>query len=183
MPTRVRSFTNAIQLSCTVIGSTPAATCALSPTSVALGANARTSTLTVTVPTQSTELIPSRESQPLGPFCAVFLPLPLALIGFGWASGKLKQRQHRLWLLYSLFVAFIALQAGCGGGSTSTPPPPPTLSLHRHCYGYFRCYPAYEPGDRHGSIAGRDEPPIAVRNRSLWNVRRFANRCPRMEAH
>jgi YVTN family beta-propeller protein len=117
------SFGSAIQLACAVSGSTPTATCALSPNSVTPGANSATSTLTVNAPALTARLKPFGEGQVLGPLYAVFLPIPLALIGFGPVSGKPKERRRQLWLLCSLFLAFVALQAGCGGGST--PPPPP----------------------------------------------------------
>jgi hypothetical protein len=121
------SFGSAIQLACTVSGSTPTATCALSPNSVTPGANSSMSTLTVTAPTQLAELIPSDEAQLSRPLYAVFLPFSLALIGLGLADGKSRNGRPSLWLLCSLFLAFVALQAGCGGGS-NPPPPPPTLN-------------------------------------------------------
>ena len=119
------SFESAIQLACTVSGSTPTPTCALSPNSVSLGGNSATSTLMVTVPAQTARLIPFGEGQVSSPLYAVFLPMPLALIGFGLASGKPKQRRRQLWFLCSLFLAFVALQAGCGGGGSNQLTPPP----------------------------------------------------------
>jgi YVTN family beta-propeller protein len=113
------SFGSAIQLACTVSGSTPAATCALSPNSVTPGANSATSTLTVTAPAQTAGLKPFGEGQVSSPLYSVFLPIPLALIGFGLASAMSKQRRRQLWLPCSLFLAFVALQAGCGGGSSN----------------------------------------------------------------
>jgi len=127
------SFGDAIQLSCAVtavqlpsIVTWPIPTCALSPSSVTPGAGSVTSMLTITAPTSSAGLIPP-EGQLSGPLYAVFLPIPLALIGFGLASRKSKQGRHGLCLLCSLFIAFVGLQAGCGGGTSSnrlTPPPP-----------------------------------------------------------
>jgi len=121
------NFASAIQLSCAVTGPTPLATCSLSPTSVTPGANSATSTLTVTAPTQSAELIPSGEPQVSRPLYAVFLSISLALIGFGLLSGKLEPRRRQLWLACGLLVGLVALQNGCGGGGSS-PPPPPTLN-------------------------------------------------------
>jgi len=128
------SFTTAVQLSCAltpspVNPSTALATCSLSPTSVAPGAHSVASTLTVTVPNHSAELIPSGEAQLSRPLYAVFLPIPLALIGLGLAGDKSKNRRRSLWLLCSLSFALGALQAGCGGGGiTQMTPPPPTLN-------------------------------------------------------
>jgi DNA-binding beta-propeller fold protein YncE len=120
------SFGSAIQLACTVSGSTPTATCGLSPNSVTPGANSATSTLTVTAPGLSAWLTPFGEGQVSSPLYAVFLPIPLALIGFGLVSRRPKERRRQLWLLCSLFLVFVALQTGCGGGSGNqlTPPPP-----------------------------------------------------------
>jgi YVTN family beta-propeller protein len=119
------SFASAIQLSCAVTGSTPLATCSLSSASVTPGANSVTSTLTVTAPTQSAEPIPSGEAQFSRPLYAVLRPMQgLVLLGLCVASSKIKQRRRQLWLACSLFIAFVALQIGCGGGS-STPPPTP----------------------------------------------------------
>jgi hypothetical protein len=54
----------------------------------------------------------------------VFLPISFALVGLGLADGKPRNGKRSLWLLCSLFIAFVALQAGCEGGSSqqSTPP-------------------------------------------------------------
>lgn len=113
------SFGNAVQLSCAVTGSTSTATCALSPTSVTPGANPATSTLTITAPGLSAQLLLDGDRKFPGTFYAVFLPFPgLAVVGVGLAFGKTKQRRRELWLLCSLFVALVALQVGCGGGSS-----------------------------------------------------------------
>lgn len=113
------SFASLVQLSCVVTGSTPTATCAVSPTSVTPGANPATSTLTITVPALSAQLPPDTHHQFPGTLYAVFLPLPaLALVGYSLRFGKAKQRQHQLWLLYGLFIVFVTLQTGCGGGGS-----------------------------------------------------------------
>jgi YVTN family beta-propeller protein len=117
------SFVSTIQLSCTVTGATPTATCALSPTSVTPGANPATSTLTVTVPGLTAQLTWDSHRQFPGTLYAVFLP-GLAVIALSLEFGKAKNRRHQLWLSYGLFVAFVALQAGCGGGSGVQPMQP-----------------------------------------------------------
>lgn len=120
------SFTTAVQLSCSVTPSplnpsTALATCSLSPTSVTPGANPVTSTLTITAPTQLAQLMPSGDGQLSSPLYAAFLPIPLVLIGLGLARDKSKNRKRCLWLLCTLFLAFVVLQGGCGGGSSNQP--------------------------------------------------------------
>jgi YVTN family beta-propeller protein len=121
------SFGSAVQLACTVSGSTPTATCVLSPNSVTPGANSATSTLTVTPPTQSAELIPSGEAKFSRPLYAIFLPFSLALTGLGLANSKSRNGRSSVWLLCTVFLALVALQTGCGGG-INPPPPPPALN-------------------------------------------------------
>jgi hypothetical protein len=79
-------------------------------------------------PTQSAELIPSGEAQLSRPLYAVFLPISLGLIGLGFVDGKSRNGRRSLWLLCSLFIAFVALQAGCGGGGSNQLTPPPQLN-------------------------------------------------------
>ena len=127
-------FTTAVQLSCAVTPSpvnpsTALATCSLSPTSVTPGANSATSTLTVTAPSQSANLIPSSQGHLAGSLYAAFLPLlGLTLIGLSPTRDKSPNRRRSLWLLCSLFIAFVALQAGCGGGGSNQLTLPPQLN-------------------------------------------------------
>jgi DNA-binding beta-propeller fold protein YncE len=117
------SFDSPIQLNCGAVNPTIASpTCALSPSSVTPGASSVTSTLTITASTQSAVLIPSK-SRPSSSLYAALVPIPLALVGFGLTFGKSKQRRLQLWLLCSLFLGFIAIQAGCGGGSSGQTQP------------------------------------------------------------
>ena len=105
------SFGGLVQLSCAVTGSTPLATCSLSPTSVTPGANSATSILTINAPAQSAKVGRSV-------LYAVFVPIPLALISMGFGFNKPNQRKRKMLLLCGLLVAFVALQAACGGGSS-----------------------------------------------------------------
>jgi hypothetical protein len=94
-------------------------TCAISPSSVTPGANPATSTLTITAPGLSAQLTPFSVGWRSGPLYGVVLPFPgLALIGYGMAASKSKKRRRQLLLLCGLFIAFVALQAACGGGSS-----------------------------------------------------------------
>jgi DNA-binding beta-propeller fold protein YncE len=123
------SFSDAVQLSCAVLGSTPMATCALSSSSLIVGANSATSILTITAPAQSAELIPSNGGYLAGAPYAVFLPLPgLTLIAWGLVSGKSNNWKRQLWLASSLLIVFVVMQVGCGGGTSTTPPPVPSLN-------------------------------------------------------
>lgn len=114
------SFGDAIQFSCTVSGPTPMPTCAFSPSSLTTGASQGSSTLTITAPGVAAALTSPTEAWRWGSLYAVVLPLTgLLLIGFGMTAGDSKPRRHQLWLLCSLFIMFVAFQAGCGGRSSS----------------------------------------------------------------
>jgi DNA-binding beta-propeller fold protein YncE len=120
------SFSNAVQLTCSVTGSTPPATCSLSSTSVTPAANPATSALMVTAPTQMARLMPDTKRKSVVHLYAVFLALPsVALIGIGFPGHRPKPRRRRrqFWLLCGAFIVSIVLQAGCGGGSSNPPPP------------------------------------------------------------
>lgn len=122
-PVAGTAFRSPIQLSCTVSGLAPMPNCVLSSTSVTPGANSATSTLTVGVPSQSAALKPFSEDHIAGSLYAAFLPLlGLALIGLSPTRGKSKNRRRSLWLVCSLFIACVALLAGCGAGSSQPPP-------------------------------------------------------------
>ena len=117
------SFTKAVQLTCGVTGSTPAASCSLSSASVTPAASSATAILTVTAPTQTARLMPATHRL-LGNLYAVFLALPsLTLIGMGSPGYKPKQRSRQFWVLCSTFIVSVVLLAGCGGGSNNPPQP------------------------------------------------------------
>jgi hypothetical protein len=124
-PLNGEAFGSPIQLSCKVTGSIPLATCDFSSASVTPGAKPATSTLMVTVPTESARLLRNSEGRLEGVLYAVILPLPvITFIGLGLTRGKRMERRRGLCLMCSLLIAFAALQIGCGTGS-STPPPTP----------------------------------------------------------
>jgi hypothetical protein len=106
------TFGSLVQLSCAVNGSAPLPTCSLSATSVTPGASSATSTLTINAPAQSAQFVSSV-------FYAALVPIPVGLSVFGFRSSNSKQRKRGTSLLCSLIVAFVALQAGCGGGSSA----------------------------------------------------------------
>src|SRR5262249_41165253 len=118
------SVNNAVQLTCAVNGSTPPASCSVSPTSVTLAATSATTTLKVTAPSPMARLMPATPKL-VGNFYAAFLILPsVALIGLGFPGHKPTVRSRQFWLLCSVFIVSIVLHAGCGGGSSNPPPPP-----------------------------------------------------------
>ena len=109
------SFGSAVQLTCTVVGPSPMPTCAFSSSSLTPGANVATSTLTITVPTNTAMLFRSRPLQ-FGEFVyAAWLPL---LFGITLVGGLKKQPVHR-WVLGSCLPVLLFSLAACGGSSTS----------------------------------------------------------------
>ena len=78
-------FATAIQLTCTVTGPAPVPTCSLNPTSVTLGANSATSTLTITVPA-SAMLAPSVGRHLTELFYALWLPV--SMLGIALVPGS-----------------------------------------------------------------------------------------------
>jgi hypothetical protein len=122
-PLNGEPFGSPIQLSCKVTGSTPLATCDFSSASATPGAKSATSTLMITVPTQSARLLQKSEGKLEGALYAVFLPLPvIPFIGLGLTRGKRMEGRRGLWLMCSLLIAFAAVQIGCGTGSRTPPP-------------------------------------------------------------
>jgi FG-GAP-like repeat len=108
------SFANAIQLSCSVSGPSPMATCGLSPILVTPAGSPVISTLIVTAP----QIAATMGSRVKSRQYAAFLLMPgVATFLLGFACCKSKEGNVRPWRLCVLFLLFAALQAGCGGGS------------------------------------------------------------------
>jgi hypothetical protein len=119
------SFASAIQLSCSVSGPLPIATCELSPIFVTPEGNSVTSTLTVLAPQIATTIGSGVNSSQY----AVFLLLPrVSTLLLGFASCRSRKGPGRPWRLCVLFLVLAALQAGCGGESGPPPGPPPPLN-------------------------------------------------------
>jgi uncharacterized repeat protein (TIGR03803 family) len=111
-------FTSAVQLSCMVSGPSPLLGCSLSPTSVTLGSNSATTTLTVIVPSGIAALRPvndlGADQQKFAAFFAV------AILGIVLIAG-LKNDRRQAWAFQGLLLLFlITLAAGCGGSSSKT---------------------------------------------------------------
>jgi hypothetical protein len=117
------SFSNAVQLTCAITGSTPKPACGLSPTSVTPGANSATSTLTITAPTTAATIqYPSRQFHYRESLYAVWFPL---VAGFCVVRVSKKQRRNH-WLSLGLLLALFLSQVACGGRSSGDQVPPPT---------------------------------------------------------
>jgi hypothetical protein len=117
-------FASPVQLTCSVTGSSPLATCGLNPTSVTPGAQAATSTLTVTVPAATAMLAPGGDSR--GEIRSAGLGglryatwLSLALLSLVIAVGVKKQPTRMVWMSGMVLIAFWTVSCA-GGGGTST---------------------------------------------------------------
>ena len=110
-----------VNLSCTVNGSAPLASCAVSPSSVTLGPNPGNSMLTLTAPSSlTTYFLPWSGGSRMTRY-AVVLPVPILLIvgiGLGW--WRLGRRRVALSFLFGSLIALFIL-AGCGGGTLPAP--------------------------------------------------------------
>ncbi len=122
-------FSGSLALACSVAGPSPLLTCGLSPTSVTVGANPASSTLTITAPAQAANFIPMLPRHPLRALPAVWLTLStVTLIGLGLLSGSINPRRRKLQLAVGLLL--LGLQAGCGaGGAGTTGPSPQTYTV------------------------------------------------------
>jgi len=103
-------FQDTVQLSCSVTGPLPLATCGLNPASVTPGSSGATSTLTITAPAAASRMA-SLASPTAWRFYAAWLPL--AALGLALVSGPRSARQRRL--LLGLLLPLLLLTA-CGGG-------------------------------------------------------------------
>ena len=122
--TAQNGFSGQVNLSCTVNGPTPLATCGVTPSSVTLGSSPSNSTLMMSAPASlvASSLPLERASSILAQ--AIDLPISgLMLGGIGFASRRFKKRQIRVWFLGSSIIALLVVLGGCGG--SSIPPPPP----------------------------------------------------------
>ena len=115
------SFASAVQLTCSVTGPSPMATCTLSPASVTPGANPATSTLTIAVPAATTMLLPPGPAQFGKSLYASWIPL---LFGITLVGGLKKKALHN-WALGGSLVLLLFSLAGCGGASNSNRAPDP----------------------------------------------------------
>ena len=115
-------WNSAVQLSCAVTGPSPMPTCALSQSLLTPGANAVTSTLTVTAPATMAMSAPPPHQQLRRSLFVALLPL---MFGITLTIGPSKQR-CRLWVICGSLLLLFFLQTACGAKSSNgsgTPPP------------------------------------------------------------
>ena len=120
-------FSGQVNLTCMVNGTTPLATCEVSPSSVTVNSSAGTSTLTITAPTSLVASAFPLTRGVSGALLAVILPVPgILLAGAGLISSRERKRRIRLWFLGGGLLTLFVAMAGCGGG---TPPPPKNYTV------------------------------------------------------
>lgn len=114
----VSSFADSVQLTCSVVGASPAPTCGISPQSVTPGNSA---TLTVNASGLSALAWPSFDGTPtLGAIWRASA-LSFTLIACFWAAAFDKKRRYSKTLCV-LALAVTTLLAACGGGGAALPP-------------------------------------------------------------
>jgi uncharacterized repeat protein (TIGR01451 family) len=119
-------FSGRVNLSCTVTGSAPMATCGVSPSSVILGSSPSNATLTITAPTSLAAFAVPRSGDRVTA-CALVLPIPLLLVGgIGMAFRGSRKRRIGSWLMGGSLILLLVILTGCGGGSV---PPPKTYAV------------------------------------------------------
>jgi uncharacterized repeat protein (TIGR01451 family) len=115
-------FSGQVNISCSVTGPAPMATCGVSPSSVMLGSSPSNATLTITAPTSLVAFAASRNGDRV-PAYAVVLPIPSLLVGgIGMVFCRSRKRRIGSWLMGGTLIVLLVVLAGCGGGSTSPPP-------------------------------------------------------------
>lgn len=107
---------SAVQLSCAVTGPSPTPTCGFSQSSLTPGANAITSTLTVTAPATAAMSSPASHLQLRRPLFAAWLPL---MFGIAFVLGPSKQR-CRLWAICGSLLLLLFFQMACGASNSNS---------------------------------------------------------------
>ncbi len=113
---------SAIQLSCSVTGPTTTPTCELSQSSVTPGANAVSSTLTVTAPPTAAMSPPPTHKQLRRLLYATWIPL---IFGIPLLKRP-PYRRRRVWVLYSSLLVLSFMQTACGSKTNNGGTPLPT---------------------------------------------------------
>jgi uncharacterized repeat protein (TIGR01451 family) len=127
--TEQNGFSSQVNLSCTVTGPAPLATCGVSPSSVTVGPNPGTSTLTITAPTSLSAFArPMNEESQLAAVAAAMAVPTFLLGGIGFGMRRTRKRRSSFWFLGSFLVS-VAIIAGCGGGNSLPPPQNYTVTV------------------------------------------------------
>jgi uncharacterized repeat protein (TIGR01451 family) len=123
-------FSGPLTLTCAVTGPAPMATCNISPSSLTLGSNSVSSTLTITAPsTLAAAALPLNEGSPNTAY-ALVLPFPaLLLCGIGLFSRDCMKRRHDLWSLAASVIVLFAILVGCGGSTRQVTPQNYTVTV------------------------------------------------------
>jgi hypothetical protein len=105
---------SAVQLSCSLTGTSPTPTCSFSEPSVTPGSSAVTSTLTVSMPT-----IATLDSKRVPRWIPYALLAPFAL-GLAFAGGsERRRRRYQIVCMLAVLAAFSLAQLACGGSATN----------------------------------------------------------------
>jgi hypothetical protein len=114
------SFVNAVQLTCSGV---PAETsCTFSPTAVTPGANAATSTLSISTTATVAEAVPGRSRT--SPIYAVWIQSQvIGLFGILLVASKSRNRKAGLRVLAVFLTMALILMTGCAGGTGIAPTP------------------------------------------------------------
>ncbi|MBZ5564256.1 MAG: FG-GAP-like repeat-containing protein [Acidobacteriia bacterium] len=119
-------FSGAVTLTCT--GAPSAATCSVTPGSVALAASGATPvTVSVTTTARSVVPPPDRHRPPgfVSPGFLVLFTLLIMLAMLAWTQLRLAPKKRGfLWAPLGAALLFVTLWVACGGGGTIAPPSP-----------------------------------------------------------
>ena len=108
------SWDSAVQLSCSVTGTSPTPTCSFSEPSVTPGSSVVTATLSVSMPT-----IAALDSKRLPRWIPYALLAPFALgLAFAGASEQ-RRRRCQIVCMFVVLAAFSLAQLACGGNATN----------------------------------------------------------------
>jgi uncharacterized repeat protein (TIGR01451 family) len=123
-------FSGPLTLTCAVTGPAPMATCNVSPSSLTLGSNSGSSTLTITAPSTLVAVaLPLNEGSPNTAYAVVLPFTALLLCGIGLFSRDCMKGRHVLWSLAASVTVLFAILVGCGGSTRQVTPQNYTVTV------------------------------------------------------
>ena len=125
-------------------------TCSLNPTSVTLGANSATSTLTITVPA-SAMLAPSVGRHLTELFYALWLPV--SMLGIALVPGSKKELRRYYWLPCGFFLLLSTSAGGMWWRCQQQQRGKTTDELYRHRHSHFGDDAAHDSGHSYDPVA------------------------------